>query len=91
MNRRLAVCLLIIPAQMARSTRISEWLNPGSITKLKVLHIRADFDHNSSPFMTRGPNAEERHGRITQVALHHMDIRRAESREVESNQDIVGS
>jgi hypothetical protein len=77
MNRRLAIRLLIIPAQMARPTRISERLNSGSITKLEVLHIGADFDNDSSSFMTRGPNAEERHGRITQVALHHMNIRRA--------------
>lgn len=91
MNRRLAVRLLIIPAQIARSTRVSERLNPGSITKLEVLHIGADFDNNSSAFMTRGSDAEGRHGWCTQVTLHHMDIRKAESCEVESNQDIVGS
>jgi hypothetical protein len=91
MNCRLAVRLLIIPAQMARPTRVSERLDSGSITKLEVFYIGADFDNNSSTFMTWGLNAEGRHGWITQVALHHMNIRRTEAREIESNQDIVRS
>jgi hypothetical protein len=57
-----AVRLLVIPAQMARATRISERLDSGSITEFEVLHIGSDFDDHSGTFVTRGPNAEGRHG-----------------------------
>lgn len=62
MNSRPAVRLLIIPAQMARTTGISERLDSSSITELEVLHVCADFDDNASTFVTWGPDAKGRHG-----------------------------
>lgn len=58
MDSRLAVRLLIIPAQVTGPAGISERLNSGSVAKLKVLHVCADFDDYSCAFVAWRANAK---------------------------------
>lgn len=91
MNSRLAIGLLIIPAHRTRSARISDRLDTCPVTQLEVLNVSAGLYNDTGAFVARRSHAECGHRWYTEIAFHHMDIRRAEAGEIEPNQDIIGS
>lgn len=91
MNSSLAIGFLVVPAQRTRATRIQQRFDACSIAELEILHVRADLHYDTGTLVARGPHAEGRHGRRAQVTLHHMYVGGTESREIQLEENIIGT
>lgn len=90
-NSSLAVGLLSVPAQRTRATRIQQGLDARSIAELEILHVCTNLDHDTGTLVARGSHAKGRHGRRAQVALHNMYVGGTEPREIQLEEDIIGT
>lgn len=91
MNSSLAIGFLVAPAQGARATRIQQRFDARAIAELEILHVCADLDHDTGTLVARGPHAEGGHRWRAQVTLHHVYIGGTESREIQLEENIIGT
>lgn len=59
------------------------------ISKFEVPHIGSNLDNYTSTLVARGSHTVMRHWGETNIPLHEMNVRCAESREIQTDQNLV--